>query len=70
MPVYGGFDGQLILHEHLQGVVLVGFDERSRLLTIDQIDRAGEPICNTVIMEVLDYAINVTNQAPLLLHGS
>ena len=65
VPVDGGFNGEIVLHENLEGVVLVGFDERSRMLTVDQIDRAGKSICNAVD-DGLDHVAASTNRtAPL-----
>lgn len=44
MPVYSGFDREIVRHKNLEGVVLVGFNERARMLAVDQINRAGESI--------------------------
>jgi hypothetical protein len=52
VPVNGGFNGEIVLHENLEGVVFVGFDERTRMLTVDQIDRAGDSICDTSMMDL------------------
>jgi hypothetical protein len=68
VPVDGGFNGEIVLHENLEGVVLVGFDERSRLLTVDQIDRAGESIYNAV-NDGIDHVAASTNRAPPLPRG-
>jgi hypothetical protein len=48
MPVYSGFDREIVRHKNLEGVVLVGFNERARMLAVDQINRAGESICKAV----------------------
>lgn len=68
VPVDGGFNGEIVLHENLEGVVLVGFNERSRLLTVDQIDRAGKSIYN-VVNDGLYHVVVSTNRAPPLPHG-
>lgn len=44
MPMNGRFDGQFVSHEYFNVISFVNFNQRARLLTIDEIDFATDAV--------------------------
>lgn len=45
MPMDRRVDGEVVLDKDFQTISLINVDKRSRLLSIDEIDFAGDAIC-------------------------
>jgi hypothetical protein len=45
MPMNGRIDGQLVVHEDLNVISFVNFNQRARLLAINKIDVATNAVC-------------------------
>jgi len=48
VPMTRGFNSELIANEHLENVSFINLNQRARLLIVDEIHLAGEPICGPV----------------------
>jgi len=44
MPMNGRFDGQFVSHEYFNVISFVNFNQRARLLIIDEIDFATDAV--------------------------
>lgn len=44
MPMNGRFDGQFVSYEYFNVISFVNFNQRARLLTIDEVDFATDAV--------------------------
>lgn len=49
MPMYGSFDRQLIVDKYFKIVSFVGFNQRPRLLAVDEIHFTSDAVCGSSV---------------------